>query len=340
MQTELPTYTPTPLYTCGNQWCAEKYSWPAEDLRWVPSKAKWLCDECIAATVGELDEHDLLDVGCRLDEWQRKCVLREGEPAASAWMPIATCKPNHASKYTFCRIAWGPDDDRSEADGMRYGSEWFAASVFYAGGANARQYEFKEHKVTPTHWMPHNDLLYVEEPVHSATQSDTPDASGMPVDVAEKQLNQLWANGRKAWADVPDATAWVDEQRGHADPVADAYREAIRADVASIPRETYRRAMESVIARGVTDDPYDIRDVDPVADAYRAAIRREDVPEWAVWIIAYNEGGGVMFSESDPDENFEVHTGRIGLKAAPGVPPDPDTRSLRRVDAVWPKGGE
>lgn len=33
-------------------------------------------------------------------------------------------------------------------------------------------------------------------------------------DDLEMKLNHLWENGRKAWSDVKDATAWVEELRG------------------------------------------------------------------------------------------------------------------------------
>lgn len=33
--------------------------------------------------------------------------------------------------------------------------------------------------------------------------------------MSEAQLQTLWANGAKAWADVPNASQWVEELRGN-----------------------------------------------------------------------------------------------------------------------------
>ena len=71
------------------------------------------------------------------------------------WQEIDTAPTNDRSDYFSCYVAWGPDDDQSTGDAMRYKGKWFAAGQFYVGGEHdQRQYKFKELEISPTHWMP------------------------------------------------------------------------------------------------------------------------------------------------------------------------------------------
>jgi hypothetical protein len=73
----------------------------------------------------------------------------------SNWQPIETAPFNEKSDYFFCLIAWGPDADKSTGDGMRYKDKWYAAGLFYRSmSRDERQYSFRDHEVTPSHWMP------------------------------------------------------------------------------------------------------------------------------------------------------------------------------------------
>jgi len=57
-----------------------------------------------------------------------------------------------------------------------------------------------------------------------------PEVSAMP------DLTQLHANGAKAWRDVPDGSAWVEQLRGNTDP-RDAQIEALKADLLKLGHE-------------------------------------------------------------------------------------------------------
>jgi hypothetical protein len=48
----------------------------------------------------------------------------------------------------------------------------------------------------------------------SPTEGDNTEPRAREVDVAT--LERLWIRGRKAWANVPSATAWVEAMRGNA----------------------------------------------------------------------------------------------------------------------------
>lgn len=94
----------------------------------------------------------------KFDWWQRTATLRDGcryvfAFPAPQWRPI-TEAPEVAGDFFFCRVAWGPSDDMSTADAMRWQGRWFAASVFHAPGAE-RRFCFREHEVHPTHFMHH-----------------------------------------------------------------------------------------------------------------------------------------------------------------------------------------
>lgn len=70
------------------------------------------------------------------------------------WRPIETA-PKGASGISWMLLAHGPSDDLSIGTGMRFNDQFFAASTFYRGGnVGTRQFEFREHEVFPTHWMP------------------------------------------------------------------------------------------------------------------------------------------------------------------------------------------
>ena len=46
---------PEPLYSCA--YCADEYSWPAEDLFWSEALNTWICDNCWL----EVDKHWITD---------------------------------------------------------------------------------------------------------------------------------------------------------------------------------------------------------------------------------------------------------------------------------------
>ena len=54
---------PKPLYPCMFRHCAEEFSWPAEDLTWVPHLGGWVCDNCWA------DNHTDHELGPTLDKY-------------------------------------------------------------------------------------------------------------------------------------------------------------------------------------------------------------------------------------------------------------------------------
>lgn len=70
----------------------------------------------------------------------------------AGWQPIDTA-PKGANGYAFMQLAWGPEDNKSTGEGMRYGDKFFAACVFHCIGKD-RQFEFHEKEVKPTHWSP------------------------------------------------------------------------------------------------------------------------------------------------------------------------------------------
>lgn len=121
----------------------------------VERMAKWMCRHDIPVSK-ELDE-----VLRRMEKWERyKDEAREAlnytlqaALGVGGWRPIAEA-PEVKGDYFFCRLAWGPDEDKSTGDGFRFEGEWFAASVFYRMSEH-RKFQFKEHKVRPTHFMEH-----------------------------------------------------------------------------------------------------------------------------------------------------------------------------------------
>ena len=58
---------PEPFYSCA--YCADEYSWPAEDLFWSEKTNSWICDNCW----DEPDEHWLTDT----DQVERGITLDE-----------------------------------------------------------------------------------------------------------------------------------------------------------------------------------------------------------------------------------------------------------------------
>lgn len=150
----IPTHAPPAVYKCESPWCAKHV--PARMLYW--SDTRWLCRDSTpeGAPLGITLEQYLLS-------------LQQHVAGGAVWHPISTLTPNPASPYTFCRIAWGSAEKRSEAEGMRFKSDWFAASIFHLGGRRGeRHYGFREHKVTPTHWQPNIERPCVDPPAGDA----------------------------------------------------------------------------------------------------------------------------------------------------------------------------
>jgi hypothetical protein len=70
------------------------------------------------------------------------------------WQPIESAPSDKKSDYLFALIAWGPEEDKSMGEGMRYKGQWFATGVFYNGRPHdERQLVFRELRVDPSHWM-------------------------------------------------------------------------------------------------------------------------------------------------------------------------------------------
>lgn len=84
---------------------------------------------------------------------------RESDYKAHEWQPIETFPSNAKSDYSFALVAWGPDGDKSTGFAVRYKNEWFAGALFYCGGPyDQRQYEYRETKINPSHWMTEPDV--------------------------------------------------------------------------------------------------------------------------------------------------------------------------------------
>ena len=81
-----------------------------------------------------------------------------------AWQPIETA-PRGANGIAFMQLAWGPGDDQTTGNGMRYGDKFFAAAIFYQAGQD-RKYGFREIEVNPTHWKAKD--VTPEEEAHNA----------------------------------------------------------------------------------------------------------------------------------------------------------------------------
>ncbi|MGQ8632313.1 hypothetical protein ACUTJJ_12630 [Agrobacterium sp. DKPNP3] len=70
------------------------------------------------------------------------------------WQDISTA-PKVKENYFFCRLAWGPENDRSTGDEFRWNGRWFAVGTFYKGKRfDECQYEMRQIEVQPSHWMP------------------------------------------------------------------------------------------------------------------------------------------------------------------------------------------
>lgn len=73
---------------------------------------------------------------------------------ANEWQPIETA-PKGARGIAWMMLAYGPEGDQSVSVGLRFNDQFFAAGTFYNGGPfDGRQFNFREHEVAPTHWMP------------------------------------------------------------------------------------------------------------------------------------------------------------------------------------------
>jgi hypothetical protein len=85
---------------------------------------------------------------------RRKEALSSTPPASvSPWRPIEEA-PEVKGQYYFCRLAWGPDDDKNTSDGFRWNGRWFAAPVFHVGGPHdGCQFAMRQTEVFPTHFM-------------------------------------------------------------------------------------------------------------------------------------------------------------------------------------------
>jgi hypothetical protein len=84
-------------------------------------------------------------------DWLRHLFGLEQSSARDGWLPIESA-PEVKGKFFFCRLAWGPDGDKSTSDGFRWNGRWFAAGIFYAIGQD-RRYGLREIEVKPSHYM-------------------------------------------------------------------------------------------------------------------------------------------------------------------------------------------
>ena len=89
--------------------------------------------------------------GGEIVTFARALLTLSQQKVAEVWFPIETA-PEVKGDFLFCRLAWGPEDDKCTGDGFRWRGRWFAAAPFYAMGKE-RRFEFRELEVTPTHWM-------------------------------------------------------------------------------------------------------------------------------------------------------------------------------------------
>lgn len=61
---EKPTHLPAgAFYSCSEEVCAEKASFPPYMLWWSPDRQQWFCDSCV--------EHLELECTLTLEEWLR-----------------------------------------------------------------------------------------------------------------------------------------------------------------------------------------------------------------------------------------------------------------------------
>ena len=118
-------------------------------------------------------------------------AAQEQEPVAGAltgtpyWRPIETA-PTGARGYAWMNLAWGPDEDKTTATGMRWGGSFFACTTFHALGQE-KAFWFREVEVKPTHWAPL--LAWADEA--ERTPGMAPDQKR----AAEEQLNAAYRGG-------------------------------------------------------------------------------------------------------------------------------------------------
>ncbi|WP_156379250.1 hypothetical protein [Rhizobium sp. Root149] len=114
------------------------------------------------------------------------------------WQPIETALVG-AKGVSWMLLAYGPEDDQSVSVGMRFNDQYFAAGIFYKGGGyNQRQFEFREHEVSPTHWMPYPEapsvLTAKAIPGTSAASTLLPGSSSLAYSEVETDGRQEQAN--------------------------------------------------------------------------------------------------------------------------------------------------
>lgn len=68
------------------------------------------------------------------------------------WYPIETA-PKGVTGWSFMLLLHGHDEDKTTSMGMRWGDKFYAAGIFFCIGQQ-KKFEFREHEVIPTHWMP------------------------------------------------------------------------------------------------------------------------------------------------------------------------------------------
>lgn len=102
-----------------------------------------------SAVIVSRDTHNVHDI--RIEAQIPEGFCKDGD----GWRPIESA-PEVPGKYFFCRLAWGPEQDKSTGDGFRFEGRWYAAGNFHAPNKayNERQNIIKELEVTPTHWQP------------------------------------------------------------------------------------------------------------------------------------------------------------------------------------------
>lgn len=121
-------------------------SLPSDDLRHWSADVKKLREyRRLAYNTGFLHLADWME--------EMSSALSAQVQDVERWQDISTA-PTVKGNYFFCRLAWGPENDRSTGDGFRWNGRWFAVGTFYKGDRfDECQYEMRQIEVQPTHWM-------------------------------------------------------------------------------------------------------------------------------------------------------------------------------------------